>query len=68
MYTSVSNLLALGLLASVPVTSAYAIPQSQEIARRDVGSPVSWVRSLIDARHHTEAQIAVCALLPQRFS
>lgn len=58
MYTSISNLLTIGLLVSVPVTSAFAIPQSQQIARRDVAGPMTWVRSLIDARHHTEAQIA----------
>jgi hypothetical protein len=66
MYTSVSNIFALGLLVSVPLTSAYAIPQSQGIARREVPGAISWVRSLVDveARHHTEARIAVSPGIP----
>lgn len=64
MYTSVSNLFALGLLVSVPLTSAYAIPQSREVARRDAPGAMAWVRSLVnlDIRHHTEAQIAVSTI------
>jgi hypothetical protein len=36
MYTSVSKIFAFGLLASVPLTAAYAIPsQSQDLTRED---------------------------------
>jgi hypothetical protein len=55
MYTSVSKILAFGLLVSAPLANALAIPsQSQDLARS--------VDSL-EARHHTEAQIAVSFLL-----
>jgi len=51
MYTSISSIVAFGLLVSAPLTSALAIPsQSQEVARSV---------EILDARHHTEAQIAV---------
>ncbi len=51
MYTSVSKLFALGLLAAAPLASALVIPsQSQDVARSV---------EPIEARHHTPAQIAV---------
>jgi hypothetical protein len=54
MYTSVSKIFAFGLLVSAPLANALAIPsQSQDLARS--------VDSL-EARHHTEAQIAVSFL------
>jgi hypothetical protein len=56
MYTSVSKIFAFGLLVSAPLANALAIPsQSQDLAR-SVDS--------IEARHHTEAQIAVSSLTP----
>jgi hypothetical protein len=57
MYTSVSKIFAFGLLVSAPLANALAIPsQSQDLARS--------VDSL-EARHHTEAQIAVSFLQRQ---
>jgi hypothetical protein len=54
MYTSVSKIFAFGLLVSAPLANALAIPsQSQDLARS--------VDSL-EARHHTEAQIAASSL------
>jgi diketogulonate reductase-like aldo/keto reductase len=59
MYTSVSKIFAFGLLVSAPLANALAIPsQSQDLARS--------VDSL-EARHHTEAQIAVSFLTQRRF-
>jgi hypothetical protein len=56
MYTSISKIFAFGLLVSAPLANALAIPsQSQDLAR-SVDS--------IEARHHTEAQIAVSSLTP----
>ncbi len=51
MYTSVSKIFAFGLLVSVPLANALTIPsQSQDVARSV---------DFLEARHHTEAQIAV---------
>lgn len=61
MHTSISKIVAFGLLASTPLTSAYVIPsEAQELSKKDEGS-LSWVRSVLPLaeRHHTAAQIAV---------
>lgn len=56
MYTSISKIFAFGILVSAPLANALAIPsQSQDLARS--------IDSL-EARHHTEAQIAVSSLTP----
>jgi hypothetical protein len=54
MYTSVSKIFAFGLLVSAPLANALAIPsQSQDLARS---------ADSLEARHHTEAQIAASSL------
>jgi hypothetical protein len=44
MYTSVSKIVAFGLLASVPLASAYAIPsQYQDLTKKDEASILDWL-------------------------
>ncbi|KAL7931201.1 hypothetical protein V8C35DRAFT_310658 [Trichoderma chlorosporum] len=63
--TAITNALFWGLLGVAPIASGLSIPGSTDVERRYVGSGAAiaskFVRSVIEgleARHHTEAQIA----------
>ncbi|KAL7944951.1 hypothetical protein V8C42DRAFT_324182, partial [Trichoderma barbatum] len=62
---SITNAFVFGLLGLAPITAGLAIPGSADMERRYVNSGAAlatkFVRSIIagvEARHHTEAQIA----------
>jgi len=59
MYT-LSQLLTIGLLATVPLASAYPTRGPRAVEARD-DTYLGWARDLVHlgARHHTEAQIGL---------